>query len=367
MFDKEKIKALYPEAENLMWEPMKIWQLPKGKEDKLEDVCNNGEYFASIKKDGALYQYVKTENHSYLFGRTISKQTGLLTEKVQNVPHINEALQVLWPNSVLVVEIYYPSGSSKDTTTIMGCLPELAIKRQKENPIHAYAHDILMYNNIDLRQVPAIVRYKILEAIWRKHNFDAFDFLELAQPIYENIYKAANEVIANGEEGLVLRKKDSIWDCGKRPAWQTIKIKQFVEVDLVCIGTEPATKLYTGKEIETWPYWENKDGEKESGLFYNFEDYTPITKPYFYGWPGAIDIGAYNDNGKLIKLGTVSSGLTDKDKENLFKNPEEYIGAVVTLGGMSLDNQEKTVRHPKFKSWRFDKNAKECLISEVFV
>lgn len=34
-FDKDKIHELYPEAENLMIEPMLIWKLPAGKESML--------------------------------------------------------------------------------------------------------------------------------------------------------------------------------------------------------------------------------------------------------------------------------------------------------------------------------------------
>lgn len=81
-FDKSKIHELYPEAENLMIEPMLIWKLPAGKESMLSEVCSNGEYFLEEKIDGAFYQFVKTENHSYLFGRTVSKLSGILTEKV---------------------------------------------------------------------------------------------------------------------------------------------------------------------------------------------------------------------------------------------------------------------------------------------
>lgn len=406
-FDKNKIAELYPESEDLMWEPQLCWKLPKGKENMLEEVCGNGDYFASLKKDGACYQVVKTPNHCYLFGRTISKTTGLLTEKIANTPHIEKAFSSLPANTVIVVEIYYPGKTSKDVTSIMGCLPREAIKRQENNPIHAYAHDILMYNGVDLRNTGALERYKILEAIWKLHSFSSFEFLELAQPIYENIFEEASLALKRGEEGLVLRKKTAGWSCGKRPAWTTLKLKQTDSIDLVCIGLCPPTKEYSGKELESWEYWDIGSPtfydcyeeehcfngwrwSKQKGQFYNdymiqqikhgkdinFDSfcrvddnervYCPLTKPYFYGWPSAIEIGAYDNEGNLKLLGTVSSGLSDEDKQGMGERPDDYIGKVVSLDCMSIDKTEHTLRHPVFKSWRDDKNAKDCLISEVF-
>ena len=41
---------MYPEA--LIIEPMKINKIPKGKEDIFPSLCESGEYFAQLKKDG---------------------------------------------------------------------------------------------------------------------------------------------------------------------------------------------------------------------------------------------------------------------------------------------------------------------------
>lgn len=368
-FKFENIEQLYPEAGHLMWEPMLMWSLPANKKDKLKEICDAGDYFASLKKDGACYQFIKTNHYEYLFGRTISAKTGLLTEKISNVPHIQKALSILPANTVLVLEIYYPGKTSKDTTSIMGCLPSKAIERQKNNPIHAYCHDLLYYDGKDHREMPAIERYKVLQQIWEKFNLNQYKFLELAQPIYENIYEKLAEALAAGEEGFVLRKKDSVWQCGKRPAWATIKCKQMDTVDLVCTRAIEATKEYTGKELNTWEYWIDLGGNPYHGRYLNDDGYTtiktpmfPVTKPYFYGWKTAIGIGAYDDDGNLKEIGTVSSGLTDEMRAHL----DDYIGQVVALQCMSIDRKEKTLRHPIVKAWRDDKNAAECKLNEIF-
>lgn len=379
-FDKRKIAELYPEAENLMIEPMLIWKLPHEKQSMLSDICSGGEYFLEEKIDGAFYQFVKTDNHSYLFGRTVSKVTGLLTEKSDNVPHIKEAFNCLPAGTILIGEIYVPGGTAKDTVHIMGCLPNEAIKRQeKEGLIKYYVHDIIAYDGVNLMTEGAEGRYNILQAIWKLHALDNYDFLRLAVKVEDNLEEEISHILKSGGEGVVMKKRDFGYSPGKRPAWSTIKVKQIDTIDLVCMGLCAPTKEYTGKELETWPYWEkemivqdNVTGETSIGHIksdeckYGNDGWYPITKYYFCDWPSAIEIGAYDSDGNLKLLGTVSSGLTDVDKQNMGEYSEKYIGKVVSLDCMSIDKKEQTLRHPVFKTWREDKDAKDCKIEEIF-
>lgn len=388
---------MYPEAK--MIDAMKVWKLPAGKESMLSEMCQNGQYFLEEKVDGAWYQYEKTDNYAYLFGRGESKVTGVLTEKSANIPHIMDALSCLPHNTILIGEIYVPGGTSKNVTSVMGCLPELAIKRQKNNPIHYYIHDIIFYDEVNLMGEGAESRYDILAAIWKKYGFDKYDFLRLAVKVEEDLEGEISRILRSGGEGAVLKKRDYPYIPGKRPAWSTIKIKQMDSIDLVCMGFCDATREYTGTELQDWEYWEEGQPrfyncfeedhcwngwgcwEKVQGKFYdnyiknpdgnkftkdNERKYVPVTKPYFLGWKTSIKIGAYDKNGNLKELGTVSSGLTDEDKKEMTYFPERWIGKVISLDCMSIDKKEHTLRHPVFKSKREDKPAKDCIIEEVF-
>ena len=377
MFDKEKISEFFPGAEDLMIQPMLIWTLPTNKKDKLSEICASGEYFAEEKLDGALYQFCRTNRGNYLFGRTVSVKNGLLTNKIDNVPHINSALSCLPCGTVIVGEIYVPDGTSKNVTSIMGCLPAEAIKRQdKQGKIKYYLHDMIFYNGENMQSWGAEARYQKLVEAWNEFHLEQFDFLRLAESFDTGIEERLSQILAAGGEGIVLKKKDAPYSEGKRPAWATIKCKQMDTIDLVCTRAIEATKEYTGKELETWPYWQerserNQNGEytwlSSEGQYYedylhNPHIYRPVTKPYFYGWKTAIGIGAYDDEGNLKEIGTVSSGLTDEMRAHL----DGYIGQVVSLQCMSIDRKEKTLRHPIVKTWRDDKNAAECKLSEVF-
>lgn len=150
MLNNNILKELYPGAENITYEPMLIHA---STDIQLKQACESGEYFGQIKKDGAFYQYIKGLNgKSYLFGRTLSKKTKVLTEKSANVPHIMSALDCLPNGTILIGEIYYPGKTSKDVVSIMGCLPKKAIERQESSygEIHYYIHDILMYDGVNL-------------------------------------------------------------------------------------------------------------------------------------------------------------------------------------------------------------------------
>ncbi len=370
MFDKEKISEFFPGAEDFMIQPMLIWTLPSNKKDKLSEVCASGEYFAEEKLDGALYQFCRTDKGNYLFGRTVSVKNGLLTNKIDNVPHIDSALSCLPCGTVIIGEIYVPGGTSKNVTSIMGCLPAEAIKRQdKQGKIKYYLHDMIFYNGEDMQSWGAEARYQKLVEAWNEFHLEQFDFLRLAESFDTDIEERLSKILAAGGEGIVLKKKDAPYSEGKRPAWATIKCKQMDTIDLVCTRAIEATKEYTGKELNTWEYWVDLGGNPYHGRYLDDNGYatirTPmfaVTKPYFYGWKTAIGIGAYDDEGNLKEIGTVSSGLTDEMRAHL----DDYVGKVVALQCMSIDRKEKTLRHPIVKAWRDDKNAAECKLSEVF-
>lgn len=353
-FNQEKIQELYPEAK--MYSAMKI---NKGTDELLKKVCESGTAFGQIKKDGYWYQFEKHEHYSYLFSRSASTVTKLQSEKSANVPHIMEALSVLPKDTILIGEIYYPGGSSKTVTTIMGCLPKKAIERQngKSGLIHYYIHDIIMFNGLDFvkNKVSNYDRYRILKKIFEKYNL-ANDYIELAEAWTDNLYSRVGTALAAGEEGMVIKVKDGIYEPDKRPLTM-LKAKKVDFIDAVIIGFEEPTKEYYGKEIQNWNYWiQNENGQPVA-----------VTKPYYMGWHNSrIKIGAYNNKGILVEIGTIHSGISDEMKEDMTNNPNKYLNKVCSIQCMELDKKEHTIRHGFFKYMRDDKDIIDCQIEDIF-
>lgn len=377
-FNKEKIKELYPEA--VMYESMLIHQ---STDASLKKACNSGEYFGQLKKDGCWYQFEKHKNHSYLFSRSASKKTGLQAEKSENVPHIIQALDCLPPYTILIGEIYYPGGSSKNTVEIMGCLPAKAIERQngKWGQIHYYLHDIIMYDGVDLvrNKVNNEMRYKILQKIYELHNLSNYSFIELAEAWEDNLYERVGIALDAGEEGMVIKKKTGIYEPGKRPD-TNLKAKKVDFADVVIIGFEEPTKEYYGSESDTWNYcicyekdvngkWIECERSDKGWFAYRDINHKSVlvTKAYYMNWFNArIKIGAYDENGVLVNIGTIHSGISDEMKQSMSEHPELWLNKVCKIQCMEKSSESLTIRHGFYKRLHDDKEPKDCKIKDIF-
>lgn len=374
-----------------VYDPMLVGAKP----NNYRDLLKNEKIIGTIKKDGYFYQLIKENNQVYLFSRSKSKVTDFYSEKIDNVPHIKQWAMDNLPNGTcLIGEIYYPGGTSKDVTKIMGCLPERAAERQagEYGNIHYYLHDILKYNGYDyvINEIPYSRRYSDLCSNI-DISTDLIPEIEVAccyDNTYLNLEKTVYDKLDEGEEGMVFRTENGLYLPGKRRPQIMFKIKQEVnDIDLVITDILDPEEIYTGKELETWPYWEefseyDNNGKKHSS-FWSIEDalgeygayyqhkhnpqwYKPVTKAYYYGWKNAFKLGAYNSFGDLVNVGRVASGITDEMKADMADNPENYIGKVCEIQAMSVDKDNLTFRHPIFVQMRPDKDAKQCRISEIF-
>lgn len=339
-----------------IYSPMLVGKAPKN----YEDMFKNTPIIGTIKKDGYWSQLIKDNNEVHLYSRTVSKKTGYYSDNIDKVPHIKDWAMNELPNGTCIIgEVYYPNGTSKNVTSVLGALPEKAIERQKGEygKIHFYMHDILAYSGED---------YVMNNMTYDYRYSNLCEHIDIATPLipelevarcYDNAYldldKVTIDKLAAGEEGMVFRIENGLYAPGKRQPKVMFKIKQAQnDIDFVITEVLPPEYLYTGKESETWEY---KD--KEGNL---------ITKAAYYGWAGALRLSAYDNAGNLVSIGRVSSGLTDNLKADLAANPEKYIGTVVEVNCMSLDKENQTFRHPYLSRLRPDKPAQDCKLEEIF-
>jgi len=346
-FNRQEIEKHYPGA--YMIPPMLAWKLPKNKQNMREKVFNDGVYFAEHKIDGSCYTFEHTlDGKIYMFSRTVSAKNNLLVEKSDRVPHLVEFFQEVLPRgTVIALELYIEGGKSKDVTSITGCLPAKAIQRQEERGfLKAYVHDILIHENHSIMHKPAMDRLELVDGIVNKQFAP---HIVVATPVVKNIDHFLATIWEEGSEGIILKKILGAYYPSKRPAWEWIKFKIEDTYDVIAISFNPPTKEYTGKEIDTWSYWEGE---------------TPVTKPYANGWIGSINMGVYKDS-EIVPIGSVASGITDALLEKIKQNPNGFIGVPMEVKAMESTTDGK-LREPKFIKFREDINAKDCSWSKIF-
>lgn len=353
-------------------EAMKYYVFPKTWSDdkKRAEVKNriySNEYMGARKMDGYWTMLIKDmDGVCHLRTRTRGVN-GEYPDKYDHVPHFDTFTSMLPNGTVLLGETYLPNKpGSRNITTILGCLTDKAIARQKkeEDKLHFYCFDILAYNGKSWLKKIAKERFRYIN---NGHNAPYF---EGATYLYgDALYNELQTYLANGGEGMVITRVDGIYAPGKRPNY-TLKCKKELSdtIDCVIIGADAPTKYYGGDYLSTWDYWENeKTGERLNGRYYEQARTNSIlvavSKAYFLDWAGSLRLGLYKD-GKLEYFCNVS-GLTDYQKEHW----KDYVGTVATITGMEISKTDTglSIRHPKLVEIRGigDKKATDCTYEQL--
>lgn len=340
---------LYPFEEELkIMKPCKVDTRKETAKQKLLACMQSSNYYWEMKLDGISIMSIGGR----LYSNKISSKTGVPSEKTLHCPHISKPLQE-WGGESLILdgELYKMGWKSYDVTSITNSKVETALAKQVvKGQLDYYVYDILRdTDGTWMTDKPFSERRKRLEELFRVELADEpHIFLNDIHECSEGDTKEAlADILSKGLEGIVLKSKDGIYQPGKRPMWNQIKLKASFEDDVVIMGFVPATKEYTGDNLEHWPYW---------------EEGVPVTKHYKEGLIGSITIGKYKDD-ELVSVGRVT-GLTDELRLDMTKNPEKYIGRVIIIKGMERTT-DGNYRHASFRAFHADKNAHECRLGEL--
>lgn len=377
---------MIPENKDLFeLKPMKYYSFsstytPQKKQERLKFLLDTNQYIYSLKTDGNWSRMIWMDGEMILQSRTVSKKTGTYGEFQDKVLFSDSLREAFHDTTMLIGEIYLDDGRDKDVGTILRCLPDKAMSRQKGDKILKYRiFDCWYYNGVSLLNAPILERIKYLPMAAKAINSPLVDYVKYYEAKPETFFDKIDTIFNAGGEGVVLYHKDMRPCEGDTPAWQTLKVKQEIEIDVDCFiyGTEPATQEYTGKEIETWSYWmDHRSGEKMLGNYYpdyvNGATIIPITKSCYHDWPGAIKCAVYDENHNPIVL-CKCSGLTEEFREQLKNDYDNWHMCPVKITGMMLSEtlnkdgkKEYSIRHPKLLTIRdTDLNSEDCTLSKI--
>lgn len=367
MIDNYNFKEMNPQK---YWAPPASWSIEKKKETTQARIFS-GDWYGAEKKDGYFTKIVKDDDGNIFMLSRSRGVNGEFPEKHEWVPHLQPFFDWLPNGTCLLGELYLPSKpGSSNITTLLGCLKDKCIARQATGEkLHLYVFDILAFEGHSLLDKRMLQRICYLDELFNTYIDLANNEMAPSMGLVEfatyydgkELWTKLQQILANGGEGIVLTRGGSKYQPDKRPSKDCQKVKKELADNIDCFFTGRATaptRLYTGKEIETWQYWVNiRTNEKIQGAM--FEDYQrgvaiePVTKPYFNGWAGSLEIAVYK-NGQIYPIGFLS-GLTDEIKAD----PAAVKMKCIEVAAMEL-LETGGIRHGKLMRFRPDLNPEDC-------
>jgi bifunctional non-homologous end joining protein LigD len=306
------------------------------------DPFDDPEWVFEPKLDGVrTLAYVSTAE-TRLISRTGRDQTVQYPELANLATYVNAVHAVLDGEIVAVGEDGQPSFERLQQRINLTSGSDIDKIRTKV-PVHLYAFDILWLDDRDLTQLPLSERRAILEDIVTPTG--RIGITMVVEEEGRQFFEAAKGL---GIEGIIAKKRDSIYEPGKRSRYWR-KIKAMRTVDAVILGWTPG-------------------GGSRSASF------------------GALLLGAYDGSGNLRWIGQVGTGFsgrlladlqarlvaieideppsTDRDLRDVKGAHWVEPSMVAEVTYLEMTKAGK-LRAPSYKGLRPDKMPMDCLLEDV--
>jgi DNA ligase-1 len=304
-------------------------------EDAPEALGEPADWQAEWKWDGIRGQMIKRNDELFIW----SRGEELMTDKFPEY----DQLKTILPNGTVLDGEIIPSVDGRPLPfallqTRIG-RKNITKKQLEQTPISFFSYDLLEFEGNDLRESMLLERRILLEKIVATTNHPAL----LLSPVisfssWEELTNLRTQSRNMGSEGLMLKKKNSIYQVGRKKGdWWKWKIDPLV-IDAVMIYAQ-------------------KGHGRRSSLY---TDYTFAVK----------------DGDKLVTFTKAYSGLTDKEFNEVDafvkRNSLEKFGPVRTVKpelvfeiafeGIAASSRHKSgvaLRFPRINRWRRDKKVDE--------
>lgn len=257
------------------------------------------------------------------------------------------------------------------TTSVLSLDMEKSLAVQEKNPMKLVAFDIIRLNGEWLVDKTLRVRKEILQRVYDNVLKPAFmNQIELVPNSgtmsKEDYY---NQIIANGDEGVVAKDLNSTYDLKGKRAGAWVKIKRSVSQSMLAEHHGDYIDAFIiGHHLGTPGTMNEKLVASLDFGIYLLDD------------AGNVILDS-NNNPVIHHIATVG-GLKDELKnaltvpekvsgdgnvlEKAHLNPK-FMGYVAEIDGQDISSKEMRLMHPVLVSWRPDKSAERCKIKESFL
>lgn len=269
----------------------------------------------------------------HVYSRGISRVTGLpidLMHEYGEIPCLRSVFDVIGPKTALECELVWPEHFASDVPTA------LATRRQAlKAPLYGAPY------------VGGVVRPEYREE--RDYLLGMFHPTDLAFVMFA--YPRAGMLPT--EEEMLLYSGTTKFEgfifkalYGEQRWW---KWKREFDMDLVVIGWKPGEGKYVGQvgALRVGKVIAITEGNETVLLGVNSTSEADMMLEY----PGET---------LYIKEVARVSGMTDDERDEMSKNPDDLTGRVCEVTAQAVGGKYR-LRHPRFKRWRDDKPARECV------
>ncbi|MEP1305635.1 MAG: ATP-dependent DNA ligase [Balneola sp.] len=297
-------------------------------------VTDLSDYLAEEKFDGMRCQARISDGKVELFSRDLNEITSSFPEIVDFFS--NKEL----PDLVLDGEICI----FKDETILPFQLLQkrMGVKKPSkkllsEYPVLFISYDILYKDSDPLFDLSLEKRRGILEEISKKYNLPITSQMEISNK--DDVEEFFQRALDHGNEGLMLKRKDSVYEYGqRRKSWLKVK-KPSGSLDTVMLYAHAGSGKRGGTYSDFTLGISVKDDERYE------EEFIPIGKAY----------GGYSDE-ELKKMNTLIKEITlERFGPTLLLKPELVIE--LEFEDIQVNKRTKanyTLRFPRFKAIRWD-------------
>lgn len=321
------------EIEARLFHPMEF-MLAKPLE-RLEDIAEPADWIVEDKYDGIRSQAHFEAGHVQIFSRGMEDVTAAF-------PELRDALRGLDGNGLLDGEILaWRDGRALNFNVLQQRIARKLVRATllAEIPLVFMTYDILLRNDELLLKKPFEERRSILSRTLCGQAMPILISPQYSIETREDLDRLFGEARARGNEGLVLKRKGSVYEPGRRSgAWHKLK-RPYATLDVVITAAEQGS----GKRATV------------------FSDYTFAVR---------------SENG-FVNVGKAYSGLTDEEIRQLTKllraASTDRFGRVMLVKPeivleVAFDGVQKSPRHksgyalrfPRIVRWRQDKRPEDC-------